>query len=82
MPFPHRINCDGTIDSICDQCFATVGTSSSELELASLEAVHACEPARIAYYKEINEFTKRPPESHRSDEMSTESDILHKLRSG
>jgi len=45
--FPHRMNKDGTIDSICPRCFATVGCSTWEADLDRLEAAHICEPARL-----------------------------------
>lgn len=61
MPFPHRVNSDGTIDSICDQCFVTVGTSVHESDLPQFEGTHACEPARLAYYRQLNFTSKRPP---------------------
>ena len=67
MPFPHRVNGDGTIDSICDHCFATVGTSSSEEDLARSEASHLCEPARVAYYEQLDPTERRPPASDHSD---------------
>jgi hypothetical protein len=40
--FPHRQNSDGTYDSICIVCFATVGSAESEDELLLLERSHAC----------------------------------------
>jgi hypothetical protein len=63
MPFPHRLNCDGTIDSICDSCFATVATATVEADLEPLEAVHFCEPARVAHYHQIDSTAKRPPQN-------------------
>ena len=50
--FPHRTNRDGTIDSICPHCFATIGTSTWEADLEDIEAAHICDPARLTYYKE------------------------------
>jgi hypothetical protein len=38
--FPHRCNPDGTFDSTCTICFATVGNTSTEDELRLLEASH------------------------------------------
>ena len=43
--FPHRHNPDGTYDSICTKCFATVGTSETEENLVEAEAKHTCNPA-------------------------------------
>jgi len=73
MPFPHRINSDGTIDSICDQCFATIGTSIAESELKQLEATHTCEPARVAYYHHIQPTAKRPPAQDHTDQPNSDS---------
>jgi len=42
--FPHRHNSDGSYDSICAACFATVATVENECELASHESAHVCEP--------------------------------------
>lgn len=56
--FPHRTNPDGTIDSICPHCFATIGTSTWEADLESIEAAHVCDPARLTYYKDRIERRK------------------------
>lgn len=64
MPFPHRINSDGTIDSICDQCFVTVATSTEEPDLQQFEAAHICEPARVASYHQLDPTARRPPAKH------------------
>lgn len=48
--FPHRMNKDGTIDSICPHCFVTVGCSTWEADLDRMEAAHICEPARLASF--------------------------------
>ena len=45
--FPHRMNKDGTTDSICPRCFATVGRSTWEADLDRMEAAHVCEPSRL-----------------------------------
>ncbi len=50
--FQYRHNRDGSWDSICLQCFMTVGTASSVEELAEMEAVHSC-------------YTKKPPKPDR-----------------
>ena len=42
--FAHRLNEDGTIDSICLSCFRTVVTTSDEVELPEHELKHKCEP--------------------------------------
>ena len=42
--FVHRHNRDGTHDSICTVCLATVATVQREWELADCESAHVCEP--------------------------------------
>jgi len=59
--FPHRINHDGTIDSICSRCYITVGTSSSVDDLERMESAHLCDPERLRFYEEPRETPKRPP---------------------
>jgi hypothetical protein len=69
MPFPHRINRDGTIDSICSLCYETIGTSTTETDLERMEAAHACEPGRLHYYEEQREeAAKRPPRNESSQD--------------
>jgi len=41
--FPHRRNWDGTFDSICPSCFATIATTETEAELAMAEDKHVCD---------------------------------------
>jgi hypothetical protein len=45
--FPHRLNADGTHDSICARCWTTVATVQHEGELARLESAHVCEPINL-----------------------------------
>ena len=62
--FPHRVNRDETVDSICPFCFVTIGTASVEADLAQMEAAHVCEPARRRHYGEISEVvmgTRKKP---------------------
>ncbi len=40
--FAHRLNSDGTADSICLFCFATVGSVLIEQALEAEEATHFC----------------------------------------
>jgi len=42
--FPHRYNSDGSYDSICTVCLATIATAQNEWELARYESAHVCEP--------------------------------------
>lgn len=46
------MNSDGTIDSICPRCYATIGTSTWEADLVRIEAAHICEPSRLSYFDE------------------------------
>ena len=57
--YPHRLNRDGTIDSICPVCFLTIGTSLWEADLETLEAEHCCEQA-----------WRKEPEDRRGDRRS------------
>jgi hypothetical protein len=40
--FPHRLNPDGTFDSICPGCFQTIATQKEESQLAAAEEAHRC----------------------------------------
>jgi hypothetical protein len=40
--FPHRHNRDGSYDSICVKCFATIATERIEEMLAESEQKHVC----------------------------------------
>jgi hypothetical protein len=42
--FPHRKNADKTFDSICNKCFKTIGTATSEEALVEMELNHVCDP--------------------------------------
>jgi len=46
--FPHRHNSDGSFDSICAKCFATVANSKLEGELEEPEKQHVCDPSKVA----------------------------------
>jgi hypothetical protein len=45
--FPHRLNPNGSYDSICAECHQTIATSNDEAVLARHEQDHACNPIRI-----------------------------------
>jgi hypothetical protein len=49
-PFPHRHNRDGSYDSICLKCYATVASFRDEAELAAPERDHSCEPVRLSHF--------------------------------
>jgi len=44
LKFAHRSNLDGTTDSICCRCIATVATVYDEAELLRYEQHHICGP--------------------------------------
>ena len=46
--YPHRLNRDGSFDSICLICFMTVSTSKIESELDKSDANHICESSFLA----------------------------------
>lgn len=48
--FPHRLNKDGTYDSICPFCFVTIACQRREEDLARFEHDHACDPHRLAHF--------------------------------
>ena len=51
LQFIHRINADGTIDSICGDCFITVATATSSTVLERDERKHCCDPLLLERYK-------------------------------
>ena len=46
--YSHRINPDGTWDSICKKCFMTIAHGSTEIELADSETTHICNSSFLA----------------------------------
>jgi hypothetical protein len=47
--FARRHNADGSHDTICRLCAATVASLRVESQLATAEAGHICDPVRLAY---------------------------------
>jgi hypothetical protein len=45
--FPHRLNADGSYDSVCTLCHLTVATAKVEAALSHYERSHKCDPVRI-----------------------------------
>jgi len=45
---PHRKNRDGSWDSICLTCFATVANTPEEHDLAEADRIHVCAPAVLS----------------------------------
>jgi len=50
--FSHRMNKDGTTDSICPRCFVTIGRFTWEADLDRMEAAHSCDPVRLASFSQ------------------------------
>jgi hypothetical protein len=46
--YPHRKNRDGSYDSICPSCFATIARSNVEAELAAFDRGHRCDSSFLA----------------------------------
>jgi hypothetical protein len=46
--YPHRQNKDGSFDSICLTCFATIITTQTEYELWEPEGKHVCIPSTLS----------------------------------
>jgi hypothetical protein len=44
--FAHRVNQDGSVDSICRMCFETVATEGNEVHLLAAEEIHNCSGLR------------------------------------
>ena len=42
--FPHRLNRDGSYDSICLTCFATVANTREVADLDVHDQSHVCDP--------------------------------------
>ena len=48
IAYPHRHNADGSIDSICITCFATIAQTKDEAALFELERNHFCNRSFLA----------------------------------
>jgi hypothetical protein len=46
--FPHRLNRDGSYDSICLTCFATVANAKEAADLDVLDQGHVCDPVVLS----------------------------------
>jgi hypothetical protein len=55
--FHHRVNVDGTVDSICLRCYLTAGSARNESELPALEAAHVC-PGRGSAIKDVQRIRR------------------------
>jgi len=48
--FSHRRNTDGTVDSVCHKCFATIAKERNESDLELKESAHHCNPWLVEWY--------------------------------
>jgi hypothetical protein len=58
LQFTHRLNDDGTMDSICHKCFITVATARSGAALEREEQKHCCDALLLERYKKVREHWK------------------------
>jgi len=56
--FTHRSNLDGTVDTICLRCIATVATVYDEGKLLRYEEQHICDPVSVERFDGM-----KPPSS-------------------
>jgi hypothetical protein len=61
MFYPHRQNPDGSIDSICLRCFATVASAMDVGKLHSYDKVHVCDATAVAHRSESNRAKPKAP---------------------
>jgi hypothetical protein len=57
--FARRKNKDGTFDSICMKCFATIASSLKEPEVEHWEQRHRCDPVALERFNRA----KQPSEA-------------------
>jgi len=74
--FSHRHNLDGTHDSICRRCFATVATEHDQDDLLAQEAEHICREEDLQRIEQPGKWLEtnfgiRPPLSLRPAESRT-----------
>jgi hypothetical protein len=60
LQFTHRLNDDGTIDSICRECFTTVATAKSGSALEREEQRHHCDGFLLRRYKKVQSSENFP----------------------
>jgi uncharacterized protein YbcV (DUF1398 family) len=53
--FARRANRNGTFDSFCRECFATIGITQWKADIEKAEQEHVCDPARLAQVKRLTE---------------------------
>ena len=63
--FAHRMNKNGTIDSICPRCYTTIATSIWEADLDRTEATHICDPSLNQFQHQLRDCDPRRTPSSR-----------------
>lgn len=58
--YTHRQNPDGTTDSVCRKCFATVVTASRQVDLDHAEHSHCCDLKALDSWNDMIERSNRP----------------------
>jgi hypothetical protein len=68
--FLHRTKPDGTIDSICRHCYATIGNAHWESDLERMEADHICYSVQLAFFEEVRRRgVERPSDIESSQKL-------------
>jgi hypothetical protein len=70
--YPHRQNPDGSIDSICLRCFATVATAMDVRELHSYDKTHVCDATAIVHRSGSNRAGRNLPSQAAVSAISSE----------
>jgi hypothetical protein len=45
---PHKINRDGTLNSICMRCFKAIAAHKRETEIEEIERAHVCQSSPLS----------------------------------
>ena len=57
--FAVRQNTDGSFDGICLNCYQTIGTARSEVDLVALQKEHRCDEANVAWLHQVRDKRRR-----------------------
>jgi hypothetical protein len=80
--FPHRLNLDGTFDSICPDCLRTISNEQFEIDLNPPERNHHCDPILLDLlwdskrHFNIESFRFEPCGPHLQGTESLRSELL------
>jgi hypothetical protein len=58
IAYPHRRNSDGSVDSICITCFATIAHARDEAALTGQEKKHSCN-RQVLVYRETDRLNMK-----------------------